>query len=70
MKLKLSTLTLLFIILCPFYISANESMDINYVHTDVLFHGSMHNEIEVLEPQSKNIRDKNEGPVIFAGPLN
>jgi hypothetical protein len=45
-------------------------MDINYVHTDVLFHGSMHNEIEVLEPQSKNIRDKNEGPVIFAGPLN
>lgn len=68
MKNKLITFTFLVIALLSLSVSANESKNINYAHTDVLFYGSMHNEIEVLEPQSKNIRDKNEGPVIFATP--
>lgn len=33
-----------------------------------LYHGSRHGALEELEPMAKSIRDKDEGPVVFATP--
>jgi hypothetical protein len=34
----------------------------------VLYHGSAHKQIEILEPRNRNIRDQAEGPRVFASP--
>lgn len=34
----------------------------------VLFHASRNSEIEVFEPRAEKVRDKNEGPKVFATP--
>lgn len=33
---------------------------------DVLYHGSANSNIKVFEPRNNHIRDKEEGPVVFA----
>lgn len=39
-----------------------------FAPVDVLYHGSTNSNIKVFEPRNNHIRDKEEGPVVFATP--
>jgi hypothetical protein len=45
-----------------------EDQKLSIVPFDVLYHGSPNPQIEILEPRQLNVRDNDEGAVIFASP--
>lgn len=65
--IRKSVLTLL-VIFSLYSKAYAEHQKLSIVPFDVLYHGSPNSTIEVLEPFQINMRDNNEGAVIFASP--
>lgn len=69
-KILVRTVVCVLIIGLPFlYIPlAKQKIPQGFVPVDVLYHGSTSSDITVFEPRNNNIRDIEEGSVIFATP--
>jgi hypothetical protein len=68
-KVVITIIILLISGLAFFYIpSPKQKIPQGFAPLDVLYHGSTNNNIKVFEPRNNNIRDKEEGPVVFATP--
>lgn len=46
--------------------SSKQQIPQGFAPVDVLYHGSTNSDIKVLKPRNNHIRDKEEGPVVFA----
>lgn len=71
MKNKILVLTVVLLIsgLAFLYIpSHKQKIPQGFAPVDVLYHGSTNSNIKVFEPRNNHIRDKEEGPVVFATP--
>lgn len=50
-----------------FYSSSyNRRVPEGFAPIDAVYHGSSNTDIKVFEPRDNHIRDKDEGPVVFA----
>lgn len=68
MRKSNSSVILLGIVLALYSIFQDQSFAQVLVPADVLYHGSTNRNIKVFEPRADSVRDKNEGPVVFATP--